>query len=696
MIEQAVRQLLRLSRVVVFLFFALFVVSLFYATEIQLDPSFSSLISSDTEFNTNERLLANVLENSDAFIVIIKPDDASFLEHRVTSLEDEAIMQHISLLRKTIAESQFVTAVSPLELTDDASYGRILVRTSTPRNTQGFSEVIDDIERYFVLVDSYPGLDISLTGFPLLLNQVNTLIISDNIKTIAFTIFAIFLVLLFYFRSIRLTIITLLVPLMSVGILAGVMSFFSIPISITLAVVGILTVAIGVDFAIHLIVSYESYLEKKHSHVDSIVKAVKHLHLAIIASFLTTAAGFSALLFGVSPATQGQGIVLTLAITIIAILTIFFFPCAIYLFGDGHLPPKNKVFETIKKGLGTFAVFQARQPKTVLTFLGIATVFMFLGVIQIGFDTSNDNWIPDNDPVQESFRENSYAFGNDFATLQLVIQSYQYDLLHVQTVRDIQSLENALLRIPEVEVIRSPFSDVALDQTTILETVSSQGFNEDFTFTTLTLQASSFDSDSGGSSAVLDEIREVIDTHPIYFADVSLFGDVIRFRELGISLGRDTGVTTMLSFIMVFIIASALYMSIVVGIVALVPIIIGVLWTLGFMGFFQVPFTSLSTGLIALVLGIGIDFSIHLVNSTRNYLRDGLPIEKALVQTMTYSGGALLLTSITTFIGFFSLILAALLGIQRLGLSLAFSILAVFLVTIIMVPSVLSLTMRKK
>ncbi|MFT4312492.1 MAG: efflux RND transporter permease subunit [Candidatus Woesearchaeota archaeon] len=696
MIEKAVNKLLDFSKILVFGFLALFVILFFFALQLQIDPSFSSLISDDTEFNTNERLLGNILGTSDTFIIIAKLDETSFLLERPLELSQPQIQEHLELIRTTVNQSQFVRQVLPVQMTDDQTYAQIIIQTATPRNIQGFADVIDDIERHFLLVNTYPGLDISLTGFPLLLNEVNTLIISDNIKTIAFTIIAIFLVLYAYFRSLRLTMITLLIPLMSVVMLGGVMSFFSIPISITLAIVGILTVALGVDFAIHLIVSYESYLEKRNSHRKSIVLAVKHLYLAIIASFLTTAAGFSALIFGISPATQSQGIVLMIAISIIALLTIIFFPCAIYLFSDGHLPPKNPLFESIKRFLGKFAIVQARRPKTVLLFLGIATVFLFGGVVQIGFDTSNDNWIPPDNPIQDSFRENSYAFGNDFSTLQIILTSQERNLKDVQVVRDIQNLQAQLLAIPEVETIRSPFTDLPLDQTLIHEQIDGTNFNEDFTFTALTLQATSFDSDAGGDSVVLEHIRERIDQNPIYYTEVGLFGDVIRFRELGESLGRDTGITTILSFLFVFLIASVIYLSFAVGMIAISPIIIGIIWTLGFMGYFQVPFTSLSTGLIALVLGIGIDFSIHLVNSTRNYVRDGIPLEKALQKTMTYSGGALLLTSVTTFIGFFSLILASLLGIQRLGLSLAFSILAVFLVTIIMVPSVLQLTLKKK
>ncbi|MFT4326005.1 MAG: efflux RND transporter permease subunit [Candidatus Woesearchaeota archaeon] len=692
MIKEEVSFLLSKAHIIVGVTFFLALVAFFYATNLKIDPSFSSLISDETEYNTNERILANVQGNADIFVVIFELDESSSLQNRPRTLDTPEIRNHAALLRNTILESQYVSFVSPLEITDDGLYGRFIIQATTPRTVEGFAEVIDDIEYYFYQANVFPGISISLTGFPLLLNQVNNLIITDNIKTVLFTLVAIFLILYLYFHSVRLSLITLSVPVVSLAFLTGIMAYFNIAISITLAIVGILTVGLGVDFAIHLMVSYESYLEKNKSHKESIILAVDHLYIAILASFLTTAAGFSTLLFGISPATQSQGIVLSLAIVLIGLTTILYFPCAIYLFGDGHLPPKNKFFSTIKGYLGKLAVIQTKRPRTVLTVLGIATILMLFGASQVGFDTSNDNWIPEDDPVQESFRLNSFAFGNDFSSVRLVMSSH--DFRNVHTVRDLQNLERKLLAIPNVEAIEGPFSDLPLDQAAITVALEEQSsrFNEDFTFTTLTLRASSFNSDSGGSSAVLDEIRDVINDNPVAFTEITLFGDVLRFRELGASLGRDTGVTTVFSFIFVFIIASLLYMSFSVGVIALLPIIVGIIWTVGFKGFFNVPFTSLSTGLIALVLGIGIDFAIHLVNSTKqNIHEEGMNLDDALIETMSYSGGALLLSSLTTFVGFISLVLAALLGIRRLGLSLAFSIASVFIITIIMVPSILSI-----
>lgn len=695
MIRKAINLLLDKAHIVIGVFFFLTLFLGYFALSIPIDPSFSSLVSEDGLFNTNERILQNSLDQSDSLLIFFKPDESSNLLDRPSLMSDEEVVNYIDRVKDVVGESKYVTNILGPQFNDEEYYAQIVLQVDTPREIGGFRDVLNDVESKYMQVNKFPGVDATLTGFPFLLNRVNTLLIQDNIRTVLFTFVAVFLVLYFYFRNLRLTLITLSIPVVSLTMLAGFMTLFNIPITITLAVVGILTLGLGVDFAIHVLVGYETYLEDGFNHRDSIVEAIDHLHVAIFASLITTAAGFTALMFGVGPSSQAQGVVLTLSILLIGFSTVILLPSLLYLFGSGKLGKRSKLFTKIKDILTNLATFQTKYPKKVILGVGLITLVMIVGATQVGFSTSNENWIPDNDPVQESFRESSYAFGNDFSNLQLVVTSDGGDLRNVQTVRDIQRLSSIVEGVFSVNEVRGPFNDVALNQKSIYEKfkpLQEQGvFNKDYTITTLSVQVFDFATSDDGTSPLLDEVLDIIETTPVYNAQVSVFGDVVRFNELGSTLGRDTGVTTIISFVLVFLIASLTYLSLRVGFTAILPIVIGIIWTVGFMGFTNVPFTSLSTGLIALVLGIGIDFSIHLVNSIYNYKAKGMSLQKSIERTMTSSGGALLLTSISTFIGFISLTLATLLGIQRLGLSLAFAILSVFLVTIILVPAIISL-----
>ncbi len=701
MIKKLVNLQLKFSIFIISLFFFISGFFLFFAMDLSQDPSFSALVSPNSVYNTNDRIIANTFGNKEAFIIFFKSDENTKLLDRPLLMNDEKVLERIDDMKKVLLESKYVVSVNGPFISPDSNYAQLIIEVASPRNIESFKLVISDIDYYMAEIGVISGVKTTLTGFPLLINRINTLLIEDNLKTIVFTIIAIFLVLFWYFRNFILSLIALSIPLISLIILAGIMSILNIPITITLAAVGILVLSIGVSFTIHIIMSYEKYLEEGLKPKDAIINAMEHLHIAIIASFITTLAGFTSLMFGLSPSSQSQGLVLSLAITIIFLLSFLLLPVLLNVFARNHKASKDKIFEGIKRNLAKLAQYQAKFPKTVISIVFLISLVMIFGASKVQFDTSNENWIPANDEIQNSFRESSLAFGNDFSSIKVLLNSQRSDLREIEVIRSIQSLTQILESHPYIERVDSPFSQLSLDKAQILtqfanDTLLSSKFNSDYTYSSFNIYVTSFETQSSGSSEILEEIKTILYENPIPDTEISLFGDTIRFSELGESLGKDTGLTTMISFILVFLIATFTYFSLRVGFIAILPIIISIVWTVGFMGFFNVPFTALSTGLIALVLGIGIDFSIHLVNSSYNYLKRGLNINDALEKTLTYSGGALLLTTITTFIGFISLVLATLLGIQRLGLSLAFSILSVFLVSIILVPAIISLGNRNK
>ncbi len=677
----------------------IFIVAFFstHAVDLEIDPSFSVLIDPLSDFNTNERKISNTFETNNAYSILFELDETSSLNSRPTSLDTPEMRDYAETVRSVVLESQYAVSVSPLEVSDDGNYARMIVGVQEPRSVEGINLVLDELEHKLDEAGSIPGVDASLSGFSQLLNRVNTLLIQDNLVAILFTLVAIGAVLFWYFRSIRYTLLALIIPMSCVIVLAGTMVLLDIPLTITLAAVGIIMLGLGVDYTIHVLLAYDKYIAH-NSKEKSIHKAVDYLAKAIFVSYGTTAAGFAALIFGISPSSQSQGVVLAIGITIIFVTTVFSLPSLLYLLGKDKQTVESNFFKNIKKQVIKLSQYQTVHPKKVLVIIGLITLVMALGATNVGISTDNNNWIPDDDPVSDNFRSTAIIFGADFGTLDIILEAETGDFRDVEKVKDIQRLENVLSSHKDINSVESALTNVSLQKSDIIERVNerSDDFNKDYTFTQIRVTADNFGGEEDGQSDLFDEIEEMVDEYSIVDTRTSFFGDTVRFTELGISLGRDTGITTVISLFFVFLLASIAYASLTVGIVALLPVVIGIVWTVGLKGFLGVPFTPLSTGLIALVLGIGVDFSIHLVNSIYKNLADNQSIKTALSNTLNYTGTPILLSSITTFIGFSSLLLASLLGIQRLGISLALSILSVFLVTIIMVPAIISLQVKNK
>lgn len=100
---------------------------------------------------------------------------------------------------------------------------------------------------------------------------------------------------------------------------------------------------------------------------------------------------------------------------------------------------------------------------------------------------------------------------------------------------------------------------------------------------------------------------------------------------------------------------------------AAIPLIAGVIWTLGFTTIFIDRITQVTLTFAAILIGLGIDFSIHLYNRFQEGLRNDLSSEKALAAAIEHTGPSIVAGAITTLFAFIGLSLTRFVGFQELG-----------------------------
>ncbi len=700
MFKQIVHFQIKYAKILFIMLLVIIGCAIYIAKDLKIDSSFSSLISSESEFNVNDRKIKTAFGTNDAVLILISKDKSSIVDNIPQSMKDDKVTIYIKELKGLLSQSQYVVNINGPVYSENDELIQLGVSLSRPDSTESLSNVKAELEYLLSEAPEPPGIKTQISGFPIIIDRVSTLLITDNLNTILITTVFIFLILFWFSKNFYFTLATIATPIVSLIFLAAFMVILKIDITITLAAVGVLILGLGADYGIHIAVHYLRAREKHEEHEVALFHTIETLRLPIFASFITTLAGFAALMLGVSPSSQNQGVVLALGIAIIFAVTFIQFPIIISIFANKLSFKETLAFKLILDLLGNFAVFITKYSKLMIWIVIVITIIMVFGAMKVEFSTSNSNWIPDEDPISESFREFNSAYGNT-DSLTLIIESTSNDLRNVATALDVQLLKKRIEAISNVDSVITPYdnlgqdSDVIYDAITNDERLRSQ-FNDDFTLSTIRITSQNFGQDEAGNSIVLREIREIVDRYPIDNVKVSLYGNIVRFEELGESLQQDAGVTTIAGLGLVFLVASLTYASISVGFLSLLPIIIAVIWAVGLMGYFGVPFTSLSTGIISLVLGIGVDFSIHLVDGIKKYLGRGEKIKDAVYHTMTTSGKAIFLSSLTTFAGFMALVFATLLGTQRLGFSLAFAIISVFFVSIMLVPSVMALIEKRR
>ena len=123
------------------------------------------------------------------------------------------------------------------------------------------------------------------------------------------------------------------------------------------------------------------------------------------------------------------------------------------------------------------------------------------------------------------------------------------------------------------------------------------------------------------------------------------------------------------------------------------PTLCSVFITMGIIGWtnYEVTMTVIIVGPI--VLALGVSYGLHITN--RYAESKGTPREK-MAEALESTGKAVLLSAITTIIGFISLALTPMKPIQTVGYSLAMGIVVVYIMTMVMVPNLTMMLDLKK
>ena len=134
--------------------------------------------------------------------------------------------------------------------------------------------------------------------------------------------------------------------------------------------------------------------------------------------------------------------------------------------------------------------------------------------------------------------------------------------------------------------------------------------------------------------------------------NVVIFGDAI-FEEETLQLLGDTAIVVFPAAIVLilFFLAVAYRDPVDLGL-GLMALLMTMIWTFGFMGYADIPFSDSLVTVFPLLLAVGIDFGIHIINRYREERADGAGIRDAMGITTRQLIVALLIVTVTTVFSF--------------------------------------------
>jgi uncharacterized protein len=185
--------------------------------------------------------------------------------------------------------------------------------------------------------------------------------------------------------------------------------------------------------------------------------------------------------------------------------------------------------------------------------------------------------------------------------------------------------------------------------------------------------------------------------------DVRVFSEQILSAELQRDMEEELPVLLALAFALIIAILLITYRRISDVLLGLGGLIVTIVWTygisvllgpehLGVTG----PMTQISMMIPVLLIGLAVDYSIHLTSRYREESNAGQTPARAANAAVFSVGGALVLATITTMIGFLTNLASPLAPIRDFGLFVAAGVLSAFVVMLLLVPSARSLLDRRR
>ena len=146
------------------------------------------------------------------------------------------------------------------------------------------------------------------------------------------------------------------------------------------------------------------------------------------------------------------------------------------------------------------------------------------------------------------------------------------------------------------------------------------------------------------------------------------------------------GITLLVVFLIVFID----FRSIRNGMLVMLPLICGAIWMCGSMFLSGMKLNFYNMVALPTIIGMGIDNGVHLFHRYQEEGADSIPV------ILRNTGGAMLVSMMTTMIGFFGLITARHPGLNSIGKLAVIGLLTCFVAAVVVLPAVLEILDRLK
>jgi predicted RND superfamily exporter protein len=370
----------------------------------------------------------------------------------------------------------------------------------------------------------------------------------------------------------------------------------------------------------------------------------------------------------------------------------------------------------------------ARYRTIVVSIIALITVIASTGLTRLEIDMSFDSLVPSDEPARVVYQRVMGEFGSDNKTIIYVEDD---SLWSTEKLTSLQALHIGLKGVPHISRVDSVFNlrtirgqsvdgQIKVQAESVLERVpqtlsevaaakaralgnplyAGNLFSEDGRVTAMILTVEDNENEEEFYDQINSDIEAVLGIHHQDFAKLFQVGPPRVNAELRSSLVEDFAVLGPLS---AFVLIASILFFMRSGLAAAVPIVtsaLTIVWTFGVLGWVGVPLNILSAMIPSLVIVIGSTEDTHIMAAFFRGMASGKTPDvdfpggdlrhRAIAYMATHTGLPLVLTILTTALGFAANLFSSISLIQDFAVAATFAIVANGVITILVVPFLLA------
>ncbi|MCP3952670.1 MAG: MMPL family transporter [Desulfobacterales bacterium] len=613
---------------------------------------------------------------------------------------------------------EFAGVLDPVEL-----FGRNIV--SEDRKATALTLILSDGADYLAVIGEVDriiaatpkSLSLYQIGMPLVSQALEEYTRKDFFRLPPLTFLLIGILLICIFRNMAYLILPLGCVSFSLIWTFGLMAGSGTPLSMLTMIVPVFLIAVGTAYCLHIVSAYNTCRRDDQAAVVSVRLAFSEIAFPTVLAVSTTVIGLGSLLLNQIPAIREFALFSCFGMFSLLIMVLTLFPAALIC-----LPPSRGAScqPTLEEGfidrIITFIVdLNLNRQRLVLPIIAVVVVICIAGIFRLRVETNPVGYFKADTPVSRHFHDIYKDLSGSFPiNISMTGKSEEYfqDPVHIAEIAKLQQFVQTLPGVdksiaytdymklvnyasnqfkPENYVLPEAAWEVRMlaNKYTMMlgEDMFTRFMSPDYTSANILLLTHI------SSSQDFLDLRDKILAYAAenlskdYAWDVTGFGIVISASSHLLTSGQLKSLS--LTMVIVFSILFLLFLSIKVGLVAIVPNLFPIIINFGIMGWFGIELSMFTSLIASIAIGLAVDDTIHYMVRYNKEFKKDLDEKKALQETLRHIGRPIIFTTVTISIGFSILAFSSFQPTAVFGIMMMITMLSALVGDLILLPSLM-------